>query len=59
MFKKFNKFIPTGKKTCEKDILEVYLKMQYFAFQKKSSLFKRLTKTVENSIPDILGGTLA
>eukprot|EP00092_Neocalanus_flemingeri_P018405 GFUD01019919.1.p1 GENE.GFUD01019919.1~~GFUD01019919.1.p1 ORF type:complete len:635 (+),score=119.44 GFUD01019919.1:66-1970(+) len=35
-FKKFNKFIPTGKKTFEKDVLEVYLKMQYFASQRKN-----------------------
>ena len=35
-FKKFNKFIPTGKKTFEKDVLEVYLKMQYFASHRKN-----------------------
>lgn len=35
-FKKFDKFIPMGQKTFEKDVLEVYLKMQYFASLKKS-----------------------
>lgn len=35
-FKKFDKFIPMGQKTYEKDVLEVYLKMQYFASMKKS-----------------------
>jgi len=35
-FKKFDKFIPTGIKTFEKDVLEVYLKMQYFATLRKS-----------------------
>ena len=35
-FRKFDKFIPMGQKTFEKDVLEVYLKMQYFASLKKS-----------------------
>ena len=34
-FKKFHKFVPTGRTRYEKDVLEVYLKMQYFGSLKK------------------------
>jgi len=34
-FKKFHNFVPTGRTRYEKDVLEVYLKMQYFGSLKK------------------------
>ena len=49
VFTKFNKFIPTGKKTFEKVVLEVYLKIQYFVYTRhfgrsNESIFKELDR---------------
>ena len=43
-FKKYPNFVPTGEVRYDKDILEVYLKMQYFGTLKKSLLTTPFSK---------------
>ena len=53
-FRKYPNFQPTGGTRFDKDVLEVYLKMQYFATLKKSLLTTRFSKDELSSIRILL-----
>ena len=53
-FKKFHNFVPTGRTRYEKDVLEVYLKMQYFGSLKKVLRTNEFSKDELNQIRILL-----